>query len=128
VRNPILAGLEGVVENPHGTAYGAFHSIVKFSLASYPIAGKTGTATTSIRLEPNSWFVGFGPATRPEYVVLCVVAQGGYGADAAAPVVAQAFNYLVAHPVKPVTLKPQLTVPSKKKSSTSTTTTTLSHG
>jgi penicillin-binding protein 2 len=117
-----------VVENPRGTAYGAFHSIVNFSLATYPIAGKTGTASNAPLQEPNSWFVGFGPATKPEYVVLCVVAQGGYGADAAAPVVAQAFNYLVAHPVKPVTLKPQLTVPSKKKSSTSTTTTTLSHG
>jgi len=128
VRNSILTGLEGVVENPRGTAYGAFHSIVNFSLATYPIAGKTGTASNAPLQEPNSWFVGFGPATKPEYVVLCVVAQGGYGADAAAPVVAQAFNYLVAHPVKPVTLKPQLTVPSKKKSSTSTTTTTLSHG
>ncbi|MGA2294590.1 MAG: penicillin-binding protein 2 [Acidimicrobiales bacterium] len=128
VRNPILAGLTGVVESPSGTAYSAFHGIVKFSLAAYPIAGKTGTASNAPGLEPNSWFVGFGPTTHPQYVVLCVVAQGGYGADAAAPVVAQAFNYLVAHPVPPVTLKPQLTVPSKKKATTSTTTTTLSHG
>jgi len=27
-----------------------------------------------------------------------VIEEGGYGADAAAPVVARAFNYLVAHP------------------------------
>jgi penicillin-binding protein 2 len=127
VRDPILSGLTGVVENPSGTAYGTFHSIVNFSLAAYPIAGKTGTATTSVKLEPNSWFVGFGPTTHPQYVVLCVVAEGGYGADAAAPVVAQTFNYLVAHPIKPVTLKPQLTAPGSKKTSTSTTTTTLSH-
>jgi hypothetical protein len=32
-------------------------------------------------------------------VVLCVIGQGGYGADAAAPVVAQTFSYLVSHPV-----------------------------
>jgi penicillin-binding protein 2 len=121
VRNPILAGLTGVVENPLGTAYDAFHSTVKFSLASYPIAGKTGTASVVKGQEPTSWFVGFGPTTHPQYVVLCVVAQGGYGADAAAPVVAEAFNYLVAHPPGPVQLKQQLTVPSKKKSSSTTT-------
>jgi penicillin-binding protein 2 len=81
VRDPILQGLEGVVENPRGTAYGTFHSIV----------------------------------SKPKYVVLCVIAQGGYGADAAAPVVAEAFNYLVAHPIKPISLKPNLSVPVAKK-------------
>jgi hypothetical protein len=70
--------------------------------------------------------VGFGPTTHPKYVVLCVVAEGGYGADAAAPVVAQAFNYLVAHPIQPVRLKPQLSAPAKKKAVARTTTTTLS--
>jgi cell division protein FtsI/penicillin-binding protein 2 len=127
VRNPILAGLTGVVEDPSGTAYDTFHSIAKFSLAAYPIAGKTGTATTSANLEPNSWFVGFGPATHPQYVVLCVVAEGGYGADAAAPVVAEAFNYLVSHKIGPVVLTPKLTTPTGKKTTSSTTTTTLSH-
>lgn len=118
VRDPILQGLEGVVENPRGTAYGTFHSIVNFSLASFPIAGKTGTASNAPGLEPNSWFVGFGPVGKPRYVVLCVVAEGGYGADAAAPVVAETFNYLVAHPIRPVSLRPRLGLPA--------TTTTLS--
>ena len=126
VRNPILAGLTGVVEDPSGTAYSAFHSNVNFSLASFPIAGKTGTASAEEGEEPTSWFVGFGPTTHPKYVVLCVVAEGGYGADAAAPVVAQAFNYLVAHPIQPVRLKPQLSAPAKKKAVARTTTTTLS--
>jgi hypothetical protein len=44
--------------------------------------------------------------------------------------VAEAFNYLVAHPVGAVKLKQQLTIPTKKKSSSTTTststTTTLS--
>lgn len=115
VRNPILQGLTGVVNDPRGTAYGPFHSITNFSLSSFPIAGKTGTATTSKLLEPTSWFVGFGPTTHPKYVVLCVVDQGGYGADAAAPVVAETFNYLVAHPVPPLKLKAQLTTPTKTK-------------
>jgi penicillin-binding protein 2 len=123
VRNPILQGLTGVVNNPRGTAYGPFHSIINFSLSSFPIAGKTGTATTSKNLEPTSWFVGFGPTTHPKYVVLCVIDEGGYGSAAAAPVVAETFNYLVAHPVPSLKLKAQLTTPAKSKKTSSTTTT-----
>jgi penicillin-binding protein 2 len=104
VRDPILQGLLGVVENPAGTAYDTFHHVVNFSLANFPIAGKTGTASNAPGQEPNSWFVGFGPVGHPRYVVVCVIGQGGYGADAAAPIVAQTFNYLVAHPITPVTL------------------------
>ena len=104
-------GLEGVVENPRGTAYAPFHHWVNFSLASFPIAGKTGTASNAYGEEPNSWFVGFGPVGHPQYVVLCVIGEGGYGADAAAPVVAETFNYLVAHPIAPVHLKAQLSSP-----------------
>jgi penicillin-binding protein 2 len=99
VRDPILQGLLGVVNDPAGTAYGTFHRYANFNLASFPVAGKTGTASNQFGEEPNSWFVGFGPVPHPRYVVLCVIAQGGYGADAAAPVVAQTFNYLVQHPV-----------------------------
>jgi len=99
VRDPILQGLLGVVNSPSGTAYGTFHAYTNFNLSSFPIAGKTGTASNAPGEEPNSWFVGFGPVDHPRYVVLCVVAQGGYGADAAAPVVAQTFDYLVQHPV-----------------------------
>jgi penicillin-binding protein 2 len=128
IREPILEGLEGVVENPRGTASGTFARIVNFSLASYPIAGKTGTASNAPGLEPNSWFVGFGPATHPQYVVLCVVAEGGYGADAAAPVVAETFNYLVAHPVGPVVLKAQLKLPTAKSTATTTSTTLKTSG
>ena len=126
VRNPILQGLIGAVESPQGTAYGTFHSIVNFSLTSFPIAGKTGTASNAYRQEPNSWFVGFGPTNKPKYVVLCVISQGGYGADAAAPVVAETFNYLVAHPIKPVSLKARLTTPVTHPT-TAKTTTTLSN-
>jgi penicillin-binding protein 2 len=124
VRDPILEGLTGVVNSPLGTAYAAFHSIVNFSLSSFPIAGKTGTGSLGKNLEPNSWFIGFGPTTKPKYVVLCVIAQGGYGADAAAPVVARTFNYLVAHPIKPLSLKAALAPPPAKKGKPSTTTTT----
>jgi penicillin-binding protein 2 len=125
VRDPILEGLTGVVDNPLGTGYDPFKAYFHHSLASFPIAGKTGTATTSKNLEPNSWFVGFGPTNHPKYVVLCVIDEGGYGADAAAPVVAETFNYLVDHGVPALKIKAALTVPTKstKKSTTTTTTT-----
>ena len=102
IHGPILQGLLGVVNSPHGTAYGAFRQYARFNLNSFPIAGKTGTASNAPGQEPNAWFVAFGPVPHPRYVVLCVIGKGGYGAAAAAPVVAQTFNYLVAHPVKAV--------------------------
>src|SRR6202034_1059273 len=123
----ILAGLEGVVMNPAGTAYIPFHDNINFSLSTFPIAGKTGTATNGGQgIEPNSWFVGFGPANHPKYVVLCVIDEGGYGADASAPVVAKTFNYLYSHPVPGLTLHSVLTTPVKKKTSPPTTTSTSS--
>ncbi len=114
IREPILQGLTGVVANHDGTASGAFAGNITFSLSSFPIAGKTGTASNQPGQEPNSWFVGFGPTYAPKYVVLCVIEQGGYGADAAAPIVAKIFNYLVQHPVGNVKFKPQLVVPTTK--------------
>jgi penicillin-binding protein 2 len=128
IRDPILQGLTGVVDSPDGTAYPAFQKYFHHSLASYPIAGKTGTASNAPLEEPNSWFVGFGPTNHPQYVVLCVIDEGGYGADASAPVVAKTFNYLYSHPVPGLKLNAALTTPVKKKpsptTSTSTTTTT----
>jgi len=50
--------------------------------------------------------------------VLCVIDEGGYGADASAPVVAETFNYLVAHPVPALRLKPQLKAPKRPGKST----------
>jgi penicillin-binding protein 2 len=127
VRDPILEGLSGVVQNPKGTGYPAFQQYFHHSLASFPIAGKTGTASNPGDKEPNSLFVGFGPTNHPDYVVLCIIDEGGYGADASAPVVAKTFNWLVSHPVPALDLSAALTTPtntSKKTSSGSTTTTT----
>ncbi len=94
-RQAMLAGFSGAVNSSDGTAYGVP------GLASFPggVAGKTGTADTEIGKEPTGWFVGFGPIASPQYVVVCVIDQAGYGATAAAPVVGQIFNYLAAHPV-----------------------------
>jgi penicillin-binding protein 2 len=89
----LLQGFEGVISNPNGTAYGDF---VGFP-SSWNLAGKTGTASNQKGLEPNSWFVAFGPNPNPQYLVLAVIYQGGYGASAAAPLVRNIFNYIAAN-------------------------------
>ena len=122
IHDPILQGLRGVVDSQSGTGYYTFHTVAHFSLKKFPIAGKTGTASNAPGQEPNSWFVGFGPLPHPKYVVLCVIGEGGYGASAAAPVVANVFNYLVAQPVKPVSFKPVQQIPTSTTLKTTTTT------
>lgn len=96
----MLEGFEGVTHTPKGTGYATFQQYSHVP-SNYVIAGKTGTATTGTTTlrAPNAWFVGFGPVGgTTQYVVVVAVAQGGYGADAAAPAVANIFNYLYANP------------------------------
>jgi penicillin-binding protein 2 len=108
--DPILSGLEGVISDPIGTAYGTFKGY-----RGIPLAGKTGTATesTSSSVQPTAWFVAFGPTppSTPRYVVAVVIDQAGYGAAAAAPVARQIFEYLSAHPVGPPDLHPPSNAP-----------------
>ena len=97
----MLQGFVGVTHTPKGTAYGIFQQDSHVP-SNYVIAGKTGTATTATSTtirSPNAWFVGFGPIGAPtQYVVAVAVAQGGYGDLAAAPAVANIFNYLYTNP------------------------------
>jgi len=131
VSEPILQGLEGVIANRNGTAYGVFQGFP----TSWNLAGKTGTATNPSAKEPNSWFVAFGPNPNPQYVVLAVIDEGGYGAAAAAPLVRSIFDYIVANPIAAVrtpTLKspPTSTMPASNPpfgTPTTTTTTTTPH-
>jgi penicillin-binding protein 2 len=136
----ILQGLEGVVSSPQGTGYQAFQGFP----AAWNLAGKTGTASNQTGQEPNSWFVAFGPNPNPQYLVLAVIGQGGYGASAAAPLVRNIFNYIAANqpqissPVKTPTLSnpptnslPTTTTtstPNKAATSSSTSTTAATGG
>lgn len=101
---PMLAGFKGVTQITNGTAYAQF---VGFPFQKWDVAGKTGTATVSandLSKAATAWFVGFGgPVSQPmRYVVVVEVNQGGYGAEAAAPVARQVYDYLVSHPVPSV--------------------------
>ncbi|WP_298212266.1 penicillin-binding protein 2 [Ferrimicrobium sp.] len=99
VRAAILAGFEGVISNPLGTAHGIF---LGWPESSYTLAGKTGTASVHGEV-PNAWFVAFGPEPSPKYVVVVVIKEGGFGDTGSAPVVRQIFQYLKDHPVAPPT-------------------------
>ncbi len=98
MRNPMLAGFEGVVADPSGTAHAAFAG---FPLGPFPIAGKTGTAQVQGK-QATSVFTSFAPANNPQYVVDAFLEQSGYGADAAAPVVRRIYDGLSGQPVQPI--------------------------
>jgi penicillin-binding protein 2 len=67
-----------------GTARSAF---LGFPLSEVPVAGKTGTAFRGDQFQDTSWFASMVPADDPEYVVVAMVEQAGFGSDVAAPLV-----------------------------------------
>jgi penicillin-binding protein 2 len=98
-RQAMLAGFQGVVQNPAGTAYGIFTG----PLANYDIAGKTGTAQVQGK-QSTSVFTSFAPATNPQFEVTAILEQAGYGADVAGPVVRQIYDALYGLPSQPVSV------------------------
>jgi penicillin-binding protein 2 len=82
-RDVIMGGLVGVTSSGAGTARGAFQG-----LRAGTVAGKTGTAEhTEANKQDDSLFVGITHPDSPQYVVLAVVEEGGFGASVAAPIV-----------------------------------------
>jgi penicillin-binding protein 2 len=76
----IRQGLERVVADPKGTAYGAV------TLDSIAVAGKTGTAVTGPGRGDHAWFAGYAPAERPKVAFVVVLEHAGDSATAAGPV------------------------------------------
>lgn len=82
--NTIQKAMQGVVfsSDPRGTAYSVFRGF------KIPIAGKTGTAESSL-IDPHAWFVGYSLAERenkPDIVVVVIVENAGEGSEWAAPI------------------------------------------
>jgi len=81
----LIRALDGVVNNPEGTAY-------RSRLSHLRVAGKTGTAQVrAMRREPgqdpeqtrwrnqdHAWFVGFSPVEDAKVVVVVLVEHGGF--------------------------------------------------
>jgi penicillin-binding protein 2 len=82
----IQQGLQDVVSGPAGTASAAFAG---FPTDRFPLAGKTGTAQIGESDRNNAWFVSYGPAPKPKYVIAVLVQQAGFGGESAAPVARQ---------------------------------------
>ena len=98
VRTPMLAGFEGVVSDPKGTAFNAFAG---FPLTQFPIAAKTGTAQV-VGKQDTALFAAFGPVADPRYAVTVVMEESGFGAAAAAPVARRIFDQALGLPVTPL--------------------------
>ncbi len=82
----IRSALAGVVTQ--GTAAGAFGG---FPLNQVCVAGKTGTAQIMGKVA-TSVFASFAPCNNPKLVVVVMLPNSGYGADAAAPAVRQIWD------------------------------------
>jgi penicillin-binding protein 2 len=82
-RASILDGIHRGAMEPGGTSYPVF--------GGFPIeiAGKTGTAERGASVEDQSWYGAIAPYEDPEVVVVATVERGGFGVDAAAPLVAE---------------------------------------
>ena len=88
----------GVTEDEEGTAYWAFNSIATdgafFPLENFPVAGKTGTAEVRGKAD-SSLFAAFLPAEDPEYVIVTILEEAGFGSAVAAPMSARVMKRVV---------------------------------
>jgi len=93
--------------NKEGTAAAAF------AKAAYVSAGKTGTAQVfslkgekyaagrlDERLRDHAWFIAYAPAEQPRIALAVLVENGGFGAQAAAPVARKVFDYFLTGEAK----------------------------
>jgi penicillin-binding protein 2 len=83
--------LQGVVTS--GTAQCAFQG---FPFSRVAVAGKTGTAEREAGKQDTSWFASMvGPdPEHPQYVIVTMVEQGGFGGQTAAPITRQVIDGL----------------------------------
>ena len=82
----VRSALQGVVTS--GTAAGTFAG---FPLNKVCVAGKTGTAQVFGK-NSTSVFASFAPCNHPKYVVVMMIPDAGYGADASGPGVRQIWD------------------------------------
>ena len=100
VRNTMLQGFAGAVTDRNGTATASFQG---FPFDQVPLAGKTGTAQVTGKGD-TSLFASFFPASNPQYVVVAVVEEAGFGAQTAAPIVRNVIEAMHLLPTTPVNI------------------------
>ena len=88
----IREGLRSAASDPGGTSTDVFAG---WDHARWPIHGKTGTAQVTATGLDQSWYAAYVPKSQTNTKPLLVVATvegGGFGAEAAAPLVRQIFS------------------------------------
>ena len=96
----IRSALQGVLTG-QGTAAGAFGG---FPLNKICVAGKTGTAQVAGRLATSN-FASYAPCNNPQYVVVMMIPNSGYGADVSAPAIRQIWDSIYGLEGHPPALK-----------------------
>lgn len=104
----IKRAMVGVNTEEHGTGRRAFKD------AEYVVAGKTGTAqmfsykgvehkteTMQAHLRDHALFIAFAPVEAPRIALAIIVENGGFGAQAAAPIARQVIDYYLLGKVPP---------------------------
>jgi len=97
----VKPGLVGALCSPEGTASGAFGD-----LPCGTVMGKTGTAQVPNK-QDTALFVMVTPPQvdpanpQPQYVIVVVVEQGGFGGSVAAPIARRVYNALSGDPNPP---------------------------
>jgi penicillin-binding protein 2 len=94
--------------NKEGTSAAAFKG------APFTSGGKTGTAQVyslkgekyvhskvDERLRDHAWFVAYAPADKPKIAIAVLVENGGFGAQAAAPIARKAIEYYLTGRTEP---------------------------
>ncbi len=95
VRQVILDGLHD------GTVHGTSADVWKgWDQSRYPVFGKTGTAQRLNRPNDQSWYVCFVNDPQHPIVVAVTIEDGGFGADAAAPVARTIVSKWFHQPIK----------------------------
>jgi penicillin-binding protein 2 len=95
IRKTILDGLHD------GTVHGTSADVWKgWDQSRYPVFGKTGTAQRLNRPNDQSWYVCFVNDPQHPIVVAVTIEDGGFGADAAAPVARTIMSKWFHQPIK----------------------------
>ncbi len=103
----VKRGMVNVINNPSGTGYKLFRN------TPYIAAGKTGTSQVfSLRggkyhghliaehLRDHALFIAYAPADNPQIALALVVENGGWGAQAAAPIARRALDFYLVDRLK----------------------------
>jgi penicillin-binding protein 2 len=73
-----------------GTAASRF---INFPIKEIPVAGKTGTAEVTGK-QDYGWFATYAPIGNPEYIIVGMLEQAGYGSNSVAPIAEKIYEYL----------------------------------